>query len=38
MSDSYKIEWADVAENDLKGIVGYIAEDSPSNALKTLKK
>ena len=38
MSDNYKIEWAKVAENDLKGIVEYIAEDSPANALKILKK
>ena len=38
MSDNYKIEWADVAENDLKGIIEYIAEDSPANALKILKK
>jgi len=38
MSDNYSIEWADVAENDLKGIIEYIAQDSPANALKTLKK
>ena len=38
MSDNYKIEWAEVAENDLKGIVEYIAQDSPANALKILKK
>ena len=38
MSEKYKIEWAGVAENDLKGIVEYIAEDSPANALKILKK
>ncbi|MBL6971573.1 MAG: type II toxin-antitoxin system RelE/ParE family toxin [Desulfobacterales bacterium] len=38
MSDNYKIEWAEVAEKDLKGIVEYIAEDSPANALKILKK
>ncbi|MFC1896843.1 type II toxin-antitoxin system RelE/ParE family toxin [Thermodesulfobacteriota bacterium] len=38
MSDNYKIEWAEVAEKDLKGIVEYIAEDSPTNALKILKK
>ena len=34
MSDNYKIEWAKVAENDLKDIIQYIAEDSPANALK----
>ena len=38
MSDNYKIEWAEVAEKDLKGIVEYIAEDSSTNALKILKK
>ena len=38
MSDNYKIEWAEVAEKDLKEIVEYIAEDSPANALKILKK
>jgi len=38
MSDNYKIEWAKVSENDLKGIIEYIAEDSPANALKILKK
>ncbi len=38
MSDNYKIEWAKVAENDLNGIIESIAEDSPANALKILKK
>ena len=38
MSDNYKIEWAGVAEKDLKGIIEYIAEDSPGNAFKILKK
>ena len=38
MRDNYKIKWAEVAEKDLKGIVEYIAEDSPVNALKILKK
>ncbi len=38
MTDKYKIEWAGVSENDLKGIVEYITEDSPANALKILKK
>ncbi len=38
MSDNYKIEWAEVAEKDLKGIVEYIAEDSPANALNILRK
>ncbi|MDX2501607.1 MAG: type II toxin-antitoxin system RelE/ParE family toxin [Deltaproteobacteria bacterium] len=38
MSDNDNIEWAEVAENDLKEIIEYIAEDSPANALKILKK
>ena len=38
MSDNFNIEWAEVAENDLKGIIEYIAKDSPANALKILKK
>jgi toxin ParE1/3/4 len=38
MSNNYKIEWAEVSEKDLKAIVEYIAEDSPTNALKILKK
>jgi len=38
MSDNYKIDWAKIAENDLKNIIEYIAEDSPANALKILKK
>lgn len=38
MSGNYKIEWAEVAENDLKSIIEHIAEDSPVNALKILKK
>ncbi len=38
MSDNYKIEWAEVAENDLKRIIEYIAQDGPANALKILKK
>ena len=38
MSQTYEIIWADVAENDLKEIIEYIAIDSPANALKILKK
>jgi len=38
MSRKYNIIWAGVAENDFKGIVEYIATESPANALKTLKK
>jgi toxin ParE1/3/4 len=38
MSKKYDIIWAGVAENDLNEIIEYIASDSPSNALQTLKK
>jgi addiction module RelE/StbE family toxin len=38
MRESYKIEWAGVAENDLREIIEYIAEDNPANALNVLKK
>jgi len=37
MNKEYKIEWAAVAENDLKQIIDYIAIDSPGNALQLLK-
>jgi plasmid stabilization system protein ParE len=38
MNKEYKIEWAAVAENDLKQIIDYIAIDSPGNALQLLKR
>ena len=38
MTQKYDIIWAGVAENDLKEIIEYIATDSPTNALITLKK
>ncbi len=38
MSSKYNVTWANVAENDLKNIIEYIAEDSPQNALKILNK
>jgi plasmid stabilization system protein ParE len=38
MSRRYKVIWADIAENDLREIIEYIATDSPTNALKILKK
>jgi len=38
MRGNYIIEWAEVAEKDLKGIFEHIAEDSPANALKILRK
>ena len=38
MNKKYDIVWSNIAENDLKYIVEYIADDSPSNALKILKR
>jgi len=38
MSQKYKVIWADVAEDDLKNIVEYIADDSLSNAQKVFDK
>jgi toxin ParE1/3/4 len=38
MKKSYKVLWARVAENDLLGIIIFIAEDSPDNAQKILSK
>lgn len=38
MSGNYTIEWAEVAEKDLKSIFEYIAEDSPANTLKIIRK
>jgi toxin ParE1/3/4 len=38
MSKKYKVEWAAVAEVDLKQIIDYIAIDSPGNALQVLEK
>lgn len=32
MSILFKVRWASVAEDDLKGVIEYIAEDSPQNA------
>jgi toxin ParE1/3/4 len=37
MSKTYKINWANVAENDLIEIIEYIAIDSPADALKILQ-
>jgi toxin ParE1/3/4 len=38
MNKKYKVEWADVAESDLKQIIDYIAAESPGNALHLFKK
>ena len=38
MSSHYKVTWASIAESDLTNIVLYIAEESPTNALKILHR
>ena len=37
MNNKYKVIWSNVAENDLKNIIEYIADESPTIALKVLK-
>jgi toxin ParE1/3/4 len=32
MNTTYKVLWANIAEDDLKNIILHIAEDSPTNA------
>jgi len=38
MNKKYDVVWSNIAENDLKNIVEYIADDSPPSALKILKR
>ena len=38
MSTPYKVHWADVAEEDLKNMILYIADDGPTNARKMFEK
>jgi len=38
MSKTYKVNWANVAENDLIEIIEYISIESPADALKILQK
>ncbi len=38
MKKQYKVIWTNTAENDLLKILEYIAQSSPGNALKSLKK
>ena len=38
MNPKYEIIWAGVAENDLKTLIDFIAENNPQNELKILKK
>ena len=38
MTGNYEVIWANVAENDLRRLIEYIAVDSPSHALKIFRK
>jgi len=38
MNKKCDVVWSNIAENDLKNIVEYIADDSPPNALKIFKR
>ena len=38
MSTTFKVHWAGIAEEDLKNIVLYIADDSPTNARAIFEK
>jgi len=38
MRPPFKVHWAEVAEEDLKDIILYIAEDSPRNARSIFEK
>ena len=38
MNKNYKVIWVDTAENDLNGIIDYIAKDSINNAINIFHK
>ena len=38
MKKAYLVRWSETSENDLKGIVEYLAEDSPYRAYEVLSK
>lgn len=38
MNSGFEVLWTHSAENDLKGIIEYIAESSPQNALDVLQQ
>ncbi len=38
MSKKYKVIWADIAEDDLKNIIEYIADESIVNARRVFDK
>lgn len=37
MSEKYRVVWSNVAANDLRNIIEYIADESPSSAFKLFK-
>jgi plasmid stabilization system protein ParE len=37
MKKKYHVVWSRIAENDLRRIIEYIADDGPPNALRTFK-
>jgi len=37
MKQKYQVLWSNIAENDLKSIIEYIADDNPSNAIEIFK-
>ena len=37
MKKKYQVVWSNIAENDLKNIIEYIADDSPPDALTIFK-
>ncbi len=37
MNKTSEVIWSNVAENDLKNIIEYVAADSPSNAFRIFK-
>jgi len=38
MTPTYKVHWANVAENDLIGIIEYISQDNLTNAINVFEK
>ncbi len=38
MNKKYTVEWASIAEADLRNIISYIAIDSPDTALQIVRK
>lgn len=38
MNRKYEVLWSNIAEDDLKNIIEYLAEENPLNALKIFRK